>query len=264
MNIKNILFSGAVLVMMGCSGGEQKPKQEASWQREAKFRGFLNISMTQPVDSARHILDTLIAFYSDDSVAIHQMDTFLMPPLSDPNSQLRNEELYIPLLEAVIASPFYDSTAKIRPRFQLEMALKNRVGYSAADFTYTLADGKRGTLYDVASPYTLVYINNPDCHACKEIKEMLGTSTVIANKLKAGQLKIVAIYPDEDLEIWRKHLTDTPAEWINGYDAQLAIRKDELYDLRAIPSLYLLDGEKKVLLKDCMSVDLIESYLVNK
>ena len=40
------------------------------------------------------------------------------------------------------------------------------------------------------------------------------------------------------------------------------MRKEELYDLRAIPSLYLLDKDKKVLLKDCASVDMVETYLV--
>lgn len=91
---------------------------------------------------------------------------------------------------------------------------------------------------------------------------MLSTSFVIGNQLKSGKLKIVAIYPDEDLEAWRKHLKEIPAEWINGYDADLTMRKEESYDLRAIPSLYLLDKDKKVLLKDCASVDMIEAYLV--
>lgn len=262
MQVKNIVFWTIATLMTACSGGAEQPKTEASWQREAKFRTFLNTSVTQPLDSSRHILDTLLKFYASDSAAMRQLVGFLTPPLSDPNSQIRNDELYIPLLEAVIASPFYDSTEKIRPQFQLDMAMKNRVGYPATDFTYTLANGMKGRLYDVAAPYTLVYINNPDCHACKEMLEWMTASTVIANQLKSGKLKLVAIYPDEDVAIWRDHLKDVPGEWINGYDADLAIRREELYDLRAIPSLYLLDRDKKVLLKDCTSVDMVEAYLV--
>ena len=262
MTIKNTVVWGLSALLLACSGADQKPKPEASWQREAKFRTFLNLSMAEPLDSARYVLDTLLDFYKDDSAAMRQMDASLADALSDPNSPLRNDELYIPLLEAIIASPFYDSTEKVRPRYQLEMAKKNRIGQPAADFTYTLANGKRGTLYDVKAPFTLVYINNPDCHACEELREMMGESLVIANQLKTCKLKIVAIYPDEDLAAWRKHLQETPPEWINGYDAELAMRKEELYDLRAIPSLYLLDKDKKVLLKDCASVDMVETYLV--
>lgn len=262
MNLKCVSIVGCLFWLAACGGGAPERKPEASWQREAKFRTFLNLSMTESTDSARQILDTLLDFYAADSVALHQLVDFLTTPLSDPNSPLRNDELYIPVLEAMIASPFYDSTEKIRPHYRLEMARKNRVGRPAANFAYTLADGRRGTLYDVDASYTLVYINNPDCHACEEILQQLSSSFVIDNQQKSGRLKIVAIYPDEDLTAWRNHLKEVPAEWINGYDAELAIRRQELYDLRAIPSLYLLDKDKKVLLKDCTSVDVVEAYLV--
>lgn len=260
--MRNLIFAGVMVVFSACLGSMQKPKPEAAWQREAKFREFLNLSMMESLDSSRYVLDTLLNFYAGDSAAMHQLVDFLTPPLSDPNSQVRNEELYIPILEAVIASPFYDTTEKVRPQYQLDMAMKNRVGQPAADFEYTLADGKRGTLYQVEAPFTLVYINNPDCHACEEILASLSVSRVVSNQLESGKLKIVAIYPDEDLAAWRKHLPDVPTQWINGYDAGLAMRKQESYDLRAIPSLYLLDKDKKVLLKDCTSVDMIEAYLV--
>ena len=41
-----------------------------------------------------------------------------------------------------------------------------------------------------------------------------------------------------------------PKEWLNGYDAAHILRQDQLYCIRAIPSLYLLDAEKRILLKD--------------
>lgn len=256
------ILLGISVLLASCGEIPQKPKPEAAWQREAKFRTFLNLTMTGQEDSARHVLDTLLDFYAKDSIAFRQMEAFLTPPLSDPNSQLRNDELYIPLLEAVIASPFYDSVEKVRPRYRLEMASKNRVGRPAADFTYTLADGTQGTLYGIEAPFTLVYINNPDCHACEQIQAAMAASSVIGDRLAAGGLKIVAIYPDEDLVAWRKHRREVPAQWINGYDAGLEIRRQALYDLQAIPSIYLLDKDKRVLLKDCASVEQVEDYLV--
>lgn len=259
------IWLGGVLLLMACGGESGKPKPEAPWQREAKFRTFLKLTVSPvPPDSAKHVLDTLIRFYGDDSAAFRQLVDFLTPPLSDPNSQLRNDEYYIPLLEAQIASPYFDSLEKVKPRYRLEMALKNRVGHPATDFTYTLANGRRGTLYEVEAPYTLVYINNPDCNACEEMLARMKGSSVIEEQMKRGRLKIVAIYPDEDLAAWRKHLSEVPDTWINGYDAELAFRRQELYDLRAIPSLYLLDRDKRVIFKDCTVVDWIEMYLMQQ
>jgi hypothetical protein len=60
----------------------------------------------------------------------------------------------------------------------------------------------------------------------------------------------LALYPDSDLAAWDKHREQIPSAWINAYDKDQRITLDELYDLKAIPMLYLLDGQKKVLIRD--------------
>ena len=170
--------------------------------------------------------------------------------LYDPNSPLRNEEFYIPVLEAMVASPILSETEKIRPQARLELAQKNRVGTKALDFTYTLASGAQGTLYQIKSDYTLLFINNPGCHACTETIEALKSIPMLSELIKKRKLTILSLYPDEELDEWRKHRSEFPAEWINGYDKSFTIKTKNLYDLKAIPTLYLLDANKKVLLKD--------------
>lgn len=263
MNLRNLFLIAFILPVMACSSGPQQPKPEAGWQREAKFREFLELSATQPLDSARYVLDTLLKFYGGDSVAFGQLVEFLTPPLSDPNSQVRNEELFIPILEAVIASPFVGEVDKIRPQYLLDLARKNRVGQPAIDFTYTLADGKQATLYGIEAPYTVILLNNPDCPMCRDIKEMMSTSPVLVKAVETGRLKILALYPDADVTLWRNHLYEMPDEWINGYDKDQTLRNEGLYDIRAIPSLYLLDANKTVLLKDVSNPEEIEYYLLS-
>ncbi|WP_300700139.1 DUF5106 domain-containing protein [Bacteroides sp.] len=180
--------------------------------------------------------------------------------LYDPNSPMRNEELYISVLDALIASPILDETEKIRPQGRRELAQKNRVGTKAIDFTYTLASGKKSTLYALNVPYTLLFINNPGCHACSETIEALKNAPAINRAISQKQLQILSLYPDEELDEWRKHISDFPADWTNGYDAQQTISKNNLYDLKAIPTLYLLDKDKIVLLKDATAME-IDKYL---
>ena len=69
--------------------------------------------------------------------------------LYDPNSPMRNEELYIPVLDAMLESTVLDDTEKILPKGRRELAEQNRLGRQAEDFTYTLVSGKSGTLYGV-------------------------------------------------------------------------------------------------------------------
>lgn len=181
--------------------------------------------------------------------------------LHDPNSPMRNEEFYIPVLDVMIASPLLNDTEKIRPNARRKLAQKNRAGTKALNFSYTTATGAQGSLYGVRSAYTLLFINNPGCHACAATIQDLKNTEVINMLHKKKQLAILSVYPDEDPEEWRAHLNDFPKSWINGYDKHTAIKEQQIYDLRAIPTLYLLDKEKKVLLKDA-TVQKIEEYLL--
>ena len=182
---------------------------------------------------------------------------------ADPNSPFRSEELYIPVLEAVLASQSVDTIYKIRPRARLEAALKNRPGMVAADFGYVTASGRKGRLSQMKGEYVLLMFYNPGCADCRRVEEYIKVSEVFAPLIASGRLAVLAVYPDKDLDLWREHLPEMPEKWTVGYDAGQTVTEKELYDLPAIPNLYLLDGQKKVLLKDA-PVEQIEAYLYSR
>ena len=176
----------------------------------------------------------------------------------DPNSPYRNEELYIPVLRAVIDAPGIGDIHKERPRYQLEKALMNRPGTQAADFAFVTKDGRTLRLSDIRSDYVLLYFFNPDCHDCKRVAACMTGSSVVSALSAKGRLVVLAIYPDRDLQAWEKYGHDMPAGWIVARYADDRAR--QAYDLPAIPNLYLLDSEKKVMLKDA-PVERIEEWL---
>ena len=181
--------------------------------------------------------------------------------LHDPNSPIRSDELYIAVLEAQLASPYLDKYEKIAPEYDLRIVSQNRIGHQANDFGYTTKSGQTRRLYSLRNDFVIVYINNPGCAMCRDISEALKQSQLIAALQREGKLKILAIYPDENLDEWRKHFEDMPSEWINGYDKGCHIERENLYNINAIPALYLLDKEKRVLIKDSTNVAEIEYVL---
>lgn len=181
--------------------------------------------------------------------------------LHNPNSPLRNAEFYIPVLRAQLASGYYDEYERIAPEYDLRMALQNRVGHAANDFVYTLASGRQGRLYDLKTEYVLLFVNNPGCAMCREIREAIVASPMLAEMIERGRLTVLALYPDEDLTEWERYRERIPAAWINAYDRGCVIREEGLYDLSAIPSLYLLDAGKRVLVKDSTEVEQIEETI---
>ena len=178
-----------------------------------------------------------------------------------PNSPFRNEELFIPVLEAVTEAPDIDTLYKIRPRAQLASARKNRPGMTAADFAYTTGRGAKGTLRGFGAEYALLMFYNPGCPECGRLEEYIPQSAVFTPLFASGRLKVLAIYPDDDIAAWRAHLPQMPAEWTVGH-CPMDKGGEGAYDLPGIPALYLLGRDKRVLVKGS-SVNVIEAWLMN-
>ena len=227
---------------------------------EQATSNYIDMMKYVPAKVASSSIKEMMNKASVDSVMFVYFSGLYEKYLYDPNSPMRDESLYIYVLEAVLEAPVLDEVSKIRPAHLLELALKNRVGEPATDCTYTLADGKKGTLYHTKADYLLLFFYNPDCHACKEITDQLTASPLVTEWIRNNKLKILAVYPDEDLEAWKNHISYMSASWINSYDSAVSLKNDEIYDLKAIPTLYLLDKDKKVVLKD-VTFNQVENYL---
>ena len=170
--------------------------------------------------------------------------------LFDPNSPLRDEDLYGAYASRLAAYEGYTEVQKEKYARDARLCALNKVGTKAADFRFADRRGKIRTLYGVEAPYTLLFFSNPGCEACMSIINVLKEDPQISGMISSGRLKVFNIYIDEDLDAWRSYMPVYPDEWYNGFDPDFVIRNETLYNVRAIPSLYLLDSDKTVLLKD--------------
>ena len=170
--------------------------------------------------------------------------------LFDPNSPYRNEDYYGLYADRLAKYPGLSAEMQDKYARDAHLCALNRVGTKATDFRFADRRGKMHTLYGVKAPYTLLFFSNPGCDACMSIINVLKGEPRIAQMIASGQLAVLNIYIDEDLEAWRSYMPIYPDEWYNGFDPDFVIRNEELYNVRAIPSLYLLDANKTVLLKD--------------
>ncbi len=175
--------------------------------------------------------------------------------LYEPNSPFRNEEFYLVVLKQLIKSSSLSKEEKSKYKFQLSMANKNRVGKKAANFNYTLASGETLSLYSIKSDYLLLIFFDPECSTCDAVIRQIKESESVNNAMKMNSptrtmLTVLTVYPGENLNVWLDYLPQLPAEWTNAYDQGMVITKKNLYDINTYPILYLLDKNKKVILKD--------------
>ena len=140
--------------------------------------------------------------------------------LGDSDSPLHSDGIYAQLLRALPETP--------QRVWLLEQLAKNRVGSRAADVLVTTKDGKRMRLYDIKEEQTLLIFYDPDCRRCQRLEALLEQKPQIVQN---PRLKVV-----------RKDVNDLKGE----------------YYVPHTPALYLLDKEKRVVLKE-MSVEELEN-----
>lgn len=224
------------------------------------FRTYINILWEVPFNKAMQAQKNLTGrlasrriLSSSSAPKDSLFDYFtenLRNALYGANSDLRNEDLYVPVLEMLCNDSLTDETDKLTYRFELDKCNLNRTGSKAADFSFRQANGRHGNLYGIKSEYTLLLFSNPGCQACASIVQQFSASEQLVTLFNAGIVSILNVYIDDDLEAWRSHLPDFPQVWTNAYNDDFTVRNGVTYDVRAIPSIYLLDKDKNVIFKD--------------
>ena len=218
------------------------------------------VDYTHAAKSVARLFDRAVACEKKDTASniFESMTDIVQKYLYDPNSPMRNEDFYGPYVERLSQCELVEEGMRQAYAFDAKMCALNRVGTKAADFRFSDSRGRIRRLYDIKADNIILFFSNPGCTACMDIINTLKSIPAVAHGVASGRLAVLNIYIDEDLNAWREYMPIYPEEWFNGYDPDYVIRTDVLYNVRAIPSLYLLDKDKKVIMKDAPEARLFD------
>lgn len=234
---------------------------------EQGFVDYVQILNHIPETNAYEALQIMLHKAKADTAMYSHIASLFEKYFYNPNSPYRNEELYIPIVENALKSGLLSERDRIIYGLQQEMILKNRLGSTATDFVYTLANGDKKNLHNLKSDYTILLFSNPDCSTCAAVTSEINNSTTLKNIFMLNSstnkmLTVLSVNPDSNIEEWRSALPNMPQNnWVNAYDDGLQVTNKRLYDIKAIPTLYLMDKNKKIILKDT-SLEEIENYFM--
>lgn len=137
-----------------------------------------------------------------------------------------------------------DETEAEIVRWKLDdVCLLNAEGTRAADFTFDLYGGPRNVAmsrYLKGKPLCVIFYD-PDCRHCVEVIGQLGELNRLVN--------VLAVCVESTPERWEETCGALPAGWGRAFDRN-NLNETEAYMLRAFPSIYLLDADRKVVLKN--------------
>jgi len=223
---------------------------------EKALADFIGLVGTMPLPKAQGAMSIFFDRISsthaaDTSKRVYiKMTQLVAKYLYDPNSPLRNEDLYLPFVRAMASSPWTSEEMKSAYKYEAESCALCQEGTVAPDFRVRTIKGTTFNMHSVKADFSMLFFSNPGCTACKSIIDDVQASEKILKMISDGTLAVLNVYIDEDLKAWREYEHNYPKTWHTGYDPDYLIRGKNLYPVRAIPSLYLLDKEKRILMKD--------------
>ena len=225
---------------------------------EQKWVNYLDILAKFQADESPQLIEQLITRFKSNPTAYLGFNQLADKYLYEADSPFRNDPMYVAVLKVRLQDENITDTEKEQIKYKIDICSKNNVGSKAENISFTTSTGKTEQLYKIETDYTILFFNDLDCNLCANATEELRNSELITSLEKKGRLKIVTINMDDDFTAWKKKVSRWPKTWINGYDGNMNIVNNNSYDLRAIPSFYLLDKNKEVVLKDKPLANIME------
>lgn len=125
----------------------------------------------------------------------------------------------------------------------------NAPGKIAAEFRFATAEKSENSLlgYLPGKPLAMI-LYDPDCSHCTEvIEELSGLGSLV---------DVLAVCVESTPKRWEQTRGSLPADWVAAYDRSDVMAND-IYVIRRLPSVYLLDADRKVILKNPAPGDLL-------
>ena len=226
----------------------------SSEEREQFFANYFAINLNASEQARKQAIRQFyqLATPEVDSIGMQLVSKYL----GEPNSPFFDEASYLLLTEEAEKAGLLDEAEQIRLADRKALFNRNRVGEKAENFDFVLANGRQTTLYNNVSGLTLLIFYDPDCDTCHKTLFALSNDSKVKEMVK-NDLHVLCIYAFGDEEAWHEHLSELPSFATVGMDKKGAVLSESLYDLKALPTIYLLDEECRVLMKDIILDDSI-------
>lgn len=168
--------------------------------------------------------------------------------LYGPRASMWSDEAYIPFLEAIISEKKLPDTRKSRYAMQLETIRRCSIGKKFPEIRITGRNGRQKD-YKPEKDYTLILFGNPECDDCRFSKTKLSMASDLEELVEEGKLEIMFIVADampEDQPELLEQFATYPAIWTPC----ISYGADDIFDIRATPSFYVIGKKGEILAKN--------------
>jgi len=204
------------------------------------LNNLINLSFKN-ADVYRYLLNTMLGMF-------------------DLSGELPNDEAFVYLAENYYLkdlTPWVNDEFLARLKKHVEDLKPTLMGSYAPSLNLVDTTGKKISLNEVKSCFTLVIFWNPECEHCAEYLSALKN---VYKSFPQDKFQVYAVLATDNKTRWKSFIKDNNLPWINVYDATLKNSFIQSYKLYMIPRTFLLSSDKHILLKD-FEVDELQNFL---
>lgn len=156
-------------------------------------------------------------------------------------------------------SNVFDSIFIERVKTDLNWIDKNSISSVAPDLKLQSISGDYIRLSDVQAPLTILFFIDPECGACKQITPRVYN----LYKKYINSVNVYAVYVGSNETLWKEYVIKQRLDWINVWTGENVNLVYNNYVILGMPTIYLLDGDKRILAKDIL-ISTLENLLNEK
>ncbi len=118
-------------------------------------------------------------------------------------------------------------------------------------------EGKAVELHDVDADYTIVYFWDSECGFCRQATPKIKKAY---ENLSDINIVVFSVNTEADKDKWLNVIANYEHDWIHVNDVRNRSGFRDKYNIYAIPKIFILDAEKKILAKD-LGAEHIEQFI---
>lgn len=206
-------------------------------------------------DIVTSAIDKLMKNLQKNPMLAYQMIKAAEETIYGPRAEFWIDELYARMLKSALANKKFPKTKRARYELQLKQLENSLIGKTPSTFNFVRPNGDTAQYFPMSTP-TIIIFGDPDCDECRMGKLRMQSNISFNKAVTDGKINVLFIIPDAEAG-WEDKVADFPKAWTVGTSDSV----EEVYDIREIPEVYVIDSSGKIINKHIGIVNAMTSAM---
>lgn len=228
----------------------------------ARLRTFFNNVLIQHPDSVMREADRIVD-KARENKEMFKYTIWFITNNAESSPMMGMDAVFVHMVENYYMTGEVDWLDEERKQRIINRAMEMKpllLGEVAPDITVYDPEGKPVVLHDVEAEYLVLYFWDSECGFCRQATPHIKRAY---ENLQDEGVVVFSLNTEADRDKWLGVIADYQHDWIHVNDVRNRSGFRDKYAIYAIPQLFILDADKRILAKD-IGAEHLEQFIRHK